>query len=114
MFGSSELTPAISEDFLRQDFDARLVIMSVGMASLSDQSTVVGGVSAFENGGSVVLLDKSFFCGEISTKKRSGTCGAHTRTQRGKGTKYSAELFKSDPLKGGAKKPEGVMRKRWC
>ena len=28
--------------------------------------------------------------------------------------KYAAELFTSDPLKGGAKKPQGVMRKRWC
>ena len=31
MFGSSELTPAISEGFLRQDFDARLVIISDGI-----------------------------------------------------------------------------------
>ena len=41
------------------------------MASLSDQSTVIGGAltgmsaakTVLENGGSVVLLDKSFFCG---------------------------------------------------
>ena len=98
----------------RQVLDACLVFVSVAMASLSDQSIVVGGglagMSAAntvpENGGSVLLLDKSFFCGGNSTKATSGINGANTRTQRDKGIKDSAELFTSDTLKGGAKKPE--------
>ena len=48
--------------------------------------------SMLENGGSVVLT--------------SGINGANTRTQRERGIKDSADLFTSDTLKGGAKKPE--------
>jgi len=62
--------------------------------------------TVLENGGSVVLLDKSSFCGGNSTKATSGINGANTRTQREKGIKDSADLFTSDTLKGGAKKPE--------
>ena len=55
------------------------MFVSVAMASLSDQSIVVGGglagMSAAntvpENGGSVLLLDKSFFCGGNSMKATS-------------------------------------------
>ena len=54
------------------------------------------------------MLDKSFFCGGNSTKATSGINGANTRTQREKGIKDSADLFTSDTLKGGAKKPELV------
>ena len=36
----------------------------------------------------------------------SGINGANTRTQRERGIKDSADLFTSDTLKGGAKKPE--------
>ena len=50
------------------------------------------GRSMLENGGSVVLT--------------SGISGANTRTQRERGIKDSADLFTSDTLKGGAKKPE--------
>ena len=86
------------------------------MASVSGQAVVVGGGLAgmsaantiLENGGRVVLLDKSFCCGGISTKATSGINGANTRTQREKGIKGSADLFTSDTLKGGAKKPELV------
>ena len=75
--------------------------------SKSDQAIVVGGGLAgmsaantvLENGGSVVLLDKSSFCGGNSTKATSGINGA--RTQREKDSADS-----SDTLKGGAKKPE--------
>ena len=48
--------------------------------------------SMLENGGSVVLT--------------SGINGANTRTQRERGIKDSGDLFTSDTLKGGAKKPE--------
>ena len=92
------------------------------MASVSDQAIVVGGGLAgmsaantiLENGGRVVSLDKSSFCGGNSTKATSGINGANSRTQRDKGIKDSADLFTSDTLKGGVKKPQGVMRKRWC
>ena len=68
--------------------------------SKSDQATVVGGGLAgmsaadtvVENGGSEVLLDKSSFCGDNSTKATSGINGANTRTQREKGIKDSAEF----------------------
>ena len=65
-----------------------------------------------ENGGSSVLLDKSSFCGGNTTKATSGINGANTRTQRERGIKDSAELFTSDTLKGGAKKP--VLAKVLC
>ena len=91
------------------------------MASVSDQAIVVGGGLAgmsaantiLENGGRVVLLHKSSFCGGNSTKATSGINGANNRTQRDKGIKDSADLFTSDTLKGGVKKPQGVMRKQW-
>jgi len=61
-----------------------------------------------ENGGKVVLLDKSSFCGGNSTKATSGINGAATKTQKQKGIDDSVELFTSDTLKGGAKKPDVV------
>jgi len=80
----------------------------------SDQAIVVGGGLAgmsaantiLENGGRVVLLDKSSFCGGNSTKATSGINGAATKAQKAKGIQDSIELFTSDTLKGGAKKPE--------
>lgn len=82
----------------------------------SDQVIVVGGGLAgmsaantfMECGGKVVLLDKSAFCGGNSTKATSGINGAETRTQAQQGIKDTVEVFKSDCLKGGAKKPELV------
>merc|ERR1739848_451603 len=41
-----------------------------------------------------------------STKATSGINGADTKTQKNKGIKDSIELFTSDTLKGGAKKPD--------
>merc|ERR1712226_481941 len=87
--------------------------MGVAMA---DQAIVVGGglggMSAantvLENNGKVVLLDKSSFCGGNSTKATSGINGAGTKGQAAKGIKDSIELFTSDTLKGGAKRPEGA------
>merc|ERR1719379_226414 len=80
----------------------------------SDQAIVVGGGLAgmsaantvLENGGRVVLLDKSSFCGGNSTKATSGINGAATKTQKAKGIADTVEIFTSDTLKGGAKKPE--------
>jgi len=59
-----------------------------------------------ENGARVVLLDKSAFCGGNSTKATSGINGAETKTQKAKGIPDTTQLFISDTLKGGAKKPE--------
>ena len=60
------------------------------------------------NGGKVILLDKSAFCGGNSTKATSGINGANTKMQRALGIEDSVELFTNDCLKGGAKKPELV------
>merc|ERR1719201_1764475 len=59
-----------------------------------------------EWGGKIVLLDKSSFCGGNSTKATRGINGSATQTQRQKSIEDSNELFLSDTLKGGAKKPE--------
>jgi len=64
--------------------------------------------TVLENGGKVVLLDKSSFCGGNSTKATSGINGAGTRSQKEKGIADDAALFTADTLKGGAKKPEIV------
>merc|ERR1712038_70874 len=61
-----------------------------------------------ECGGKTVLLDKSSFCGGNSTKATSGINGSATKAQAAKGIPDSVELFTSDTLKGGAKKPEVV------
>jgi len=62
--------------------------------------------TVLECGGRVVLLDKSAFCGGNSTKATSGINGAETKTQKEKKIDDTRELFISDTLKGGAKKPE--------
>merc|ERR1712137_645981 len=66
------------------------------------------GNTVLESGGKVVLLDKSSFCGGNSTKATSGINGAATKTQKTKGIDDSIELFTSDTLKGGAKRPDVV------
>merc|ERR1711937_391773 len=76
------------------------VVVGGGLAGVSACNTVL------ENGGRVVLLDKSSFCGGNSTKATSGINGAGTRGQAKNGIKDSIELFTSDTLKGGAKRPE--------
>jgi len=76
------------------------VVVGGGLAGMSAANTVL------ENGGRIVLVDKSSFCGGNSTKATSGINGAETRTQKEKGIKDTIELFTSDTLKGGAKKPE--------
>jgi len=78
------------------------IVVGGGLAGMSAANTVL------ENGGKVVLLDKSSFCGGNSTKATSGINGAATKTQKTKGIEDSVDLFTSDTLKGGAKKPDVV------
>merc|ERR1711972_202864 len=75
-------------------------VVGGGLAGMSAANTVL------ENGGRVVLIDKSSFCGGNSTKATSGINGAETKTQKAKGIDDTIELFTSDTLKGGAKRPE--------
>jgi len=81
---------------------SQAIVVGGGLAGMSAANTVL------ENGGKVVLLDKSSFCGGNSTKATSGINGAATKTQKAKGIDDSIELFTSDTLKGGAKKPDVV------
>jgi len=78
------------------------IVVGGGLAGMSAANTVL------ENGGRVVLLDKSSFCGGNSTKATSGINGADTKTQKAAGIEDSVELFTSDTLKGGAKRPDVV------
>jgi len=78
------------------------IVVGGGLAGMSAANTVL------ENGGKVILLDKSSFCGGNSTKATSGINGAATKTQKAKGIDDSVDLFTSDTLKGGAKKPDVV------
>jgi len=78
------------------------VVLGGGLSGVAACNTVL------ENGGKVVLLDKSAFCGGNSTKATSGINGAETKTQKAKGIDDSIGLFTSDTLKGGAKKPDVV------
>ncbi|CAK9008239.1 unnamed protein product [Durusdinium trenchii] len=79
---------------------SQAIVVGGGLGGMSAANTVV------ENGGRVVLLDKSSFCGGNSTKATSGINGAGTKTQKAKGIPDNAEIFTQDTLKGGAKKPE--------
>merc|ERR1719510_1975771 len=80
----------------------KAIVVGGGLGGMSAANTVL------ENGGRVVLLDKSSFCGGNSTKATSGINGAGTRTQREKGINDNTDIFTADTLKGGAKKPEIV------
>lgn len=80
----------------------QVIVVGGGLAGMSAANTVI------EQGGRTVLLDKSSFCGGNSTKATSGINGAATRTQKTKGIDDSIDLFTSDTLKGGAKRPEVV------
>eukprot|EP00421_Protoceratium_reticulatum_P015037 CAMPEP_0168394058 /NCGR_PEP_ID=MMETSP0228-20121227/19335_1 /TAXON_ID=133427 /ORGANISM="Protoceratium reticulatum, Strain CCCM 535 (=CCMP 1889)" /LENGTH=68 /DNA_ID=CAMNT_0008407453 /DNA_START=62 /DNA_END=265 /DNA_ORIENTATION=- len=55
------------------------IVVGGGLAGMSAANTVL------ENGGKVVLLDKSSFCGGNSTKATSGINGAATKTQKASG-----------------------------
>merc|ERR1719236_267226 len=78
----------------------KAIVVGGGLAGVSACNTVL------ENGGKVVLLDKSAFCGGKSTKATSGINGAETKTQKEKGIPDTVEIFTNDTLKGGAKRPE--------
>merc|ERR1712139_446268 len=80
--------------------EPQAIVVGGGLAGMAAANTVL------ENGGRVVLIDKSSFCGGNSTKATSGINGAGTRGQKAKGIDDSIELFTSDTLKGGAKRPE--------
>merc|ERR1712038_1771601 len=84
------------------DIGDTAIVVGGGLAGVAAANTVL------ENGGKVVLIDKSSFCGGNSTKATSGINGSATKTQAAKGINDSVELFTSDTLKGGAKKPEVV------
>merc|ERR1719210_2333590 len=84
------------------DIGDTAIVVGGGLAGVSAANTIL------ENGGKVVLIDKSSFCGGNSTKATSGINGAATKTQKIKGIEDSIELFTSDTLKGGAKRPEVV------
>jgi len=81
---------------------SQAIVVGGGLAGMSAANTVL------ECGGKVLLLDKSSFCGGNSTKATSGINGAATKTQKTKGIDDSIDLFTSDTLKGGAKRPEVV------
>jgi len=76
------------------------IVVGGGLAGMSAANTVV------ENGGKVLLLDKSAFCGGNSTKATSGINGAGTKTQAAQKIPDTADIFLADTMKGGAKKPE--------
>jgi len=78
------------------------IVVGGGLAGVSACNTIV------ENGGRVILLDKSSICGGNSTKATSGINGSNTYTQRIKGIFEAPDCFTNDTLRGGAKKPELV------
>merc|ERR1719157_237383 len=84
------------------DIGEQAIVVGGGLAGMSAANTLL------ENGARVVVIDKSSFCGGNSTKATSGINGAETKTQKEKGIDDTIELFTSDTLKGGAKKPEVV------
>merc|ERR1719350_2506058 len=101
MLGSRIQATSLSE-LSGADIGDTAIVVGGGLAGVSAANTVL------ENGGKTVLIDKSSFCGGNSTKATSGINGSATKTQQAKGVKDSIELFTSDTLKGGAKKPELV------
>lgn len=68
----------------------KVIVVGGGMAGLSACHTVL------EHGGTVLLLDKSAFCGGNSTKATSGYNGAHTKTQILSKIDDSVESFQKD------------------
>merc|ERR1712242_586715 len=97
-----KITPTSLSELSGADIGDTAIVVGGGLAGVSAANTIL------ENGGKVVLLDKSSFCGGNSTKATSGINGSETKTQAAKGIKDTTELFTSDTLKGGAKRPELV------
>uniref|UniRef100_A0A7S3LPT8 fumarate reductase (NADH) n=2 Tax=Sar TaxID=2698737 RepID=A0A7S3LPT8_9STRA len=69
---------------------AQVIVLGGGLAGMSAAHTIL------EQGGRVVLIDKSPFCGGNSTKATSGINAAGSRTQRILGIPDSPELFEKD------------------
>ncbi|KAF4646630.1 hypothetical protein FOZ61_005509, partial [Perkinsus olseni] len=84
----------------RTEPNRRAIVVGGGLAGFSACNTIL------ENGGSVLLLDKSAFCGGNSSKATSGITGSCTKTQKRLGVKDSNELFEFDCMKGGSKNPQ--------
>merc|ERR1712038_415720 len=101
LLGSRLKATSLAELF-GADIGDTAIVVGGGLAGMSAANTVL------ENGGKTILIDKSSFCGGNSTKATSGINGSATKTQAAKGINDSVELFTSDTLKGGAKKPEVV------
>merc|ERR1712113_1264475 len=97
-----KVVPTSLAELSGADIGDTAIVLGGGLGGVSAANTVL------ENGGKVVLLDKSAFCGGNPTKATSGINGSATKTQAQQGIKDSVELFTSDTLKGGAKRPEVV------
>jgi len=70
----------------------RVIVVGGGLAGLSTAHTVL------EQGGNVIVIDKSSFLGGNSTKATSGINGALTKTQISKGIQDSPEAFLKDTV----------------
>mmetsp|Transcript_4691 Transcript_4691/g.8292 ORF Transcript_4691/g.8292 Transcript_4691/m.8292 type:complete len:643 (-) Transcript_4691:83-2011(-) len=69
---------------------SQVIVVGGGLAGHSAAHTVL------QNGGSVLLLDKSSLCGGNSTKATSGINAGGTRFQRATGIPDTPELFEKD------------------
>ena len=70
-----------------QEQQNKVIVIGGGLAGLSAAHTVL------ENGGSVVLLDKSAFLGGNSTKATSGINGASIRSSCRRSLSFFRDLF---------------------
>ena len=64
-----------------------VIVIGGGLAGMTAASTVL------ENGGKVVILDKSAFCGGNSIKATSGINGAGTKLQKKNGIPDTVKNF---------------------
>lgn len=69
---------------------SQVIVVGGGLAGMSAAHTIL------EQGGRVVVLDKSPFCGGNSTKATSGINAAGSRTQRKLKIPDAAEIFEKD------------------
>lgn len=71
-----------------------VAVLGGGLSGLSAAHTV------YQQGGTVVLLERNAFMGGNSTKATSGMNGAGTRTQKKMGVPDSKEIFEEDTIRG--------------
>merc|ERR550525_1796260 len=76
---NGKVTPTSLSELSGADIGDTAIVVGGGLAGVSAANTIL------ENGGKIVLLDKSSFCGGNSTKATSGINGAATKTQKEKG-----------------------------